>query len=78
LPARRLGQALAAFERLGAPLWAEKARAELTRIGRRAPARGALTERHIAPLVAAGRTKRGVAAALFNTEHTVATALTRI
>jgi DNA-binding CsgD family transcriptional regulator len=80
LPARRLGQALAAFERLGAPLWAEKARAELTRIGRRAPARGALTasERHIAPLVAAGRTNREVAAALFNTEHTVATALTRI
>ena len=32
-----LEQALAIFERLGAPLWAEKARAELARIGGRAP-----------------------------------------
>ncbi|HEX2112546.1 MAG TPA: helix-turn-helix transcriptional regulator [Gaiellaceae bacterium] len=75
-----LEQALAAFERLGAPLWAEKARAELARIGGRAPARGALTEseRRIAALVAQGRTNREVAAALFVTEHTVATALTRV
>jgi DNA-binding CsgD family transcriptional regulator len=75
-----LEQALATFERLGAPLWAEKARAEMARIGGRAPARGALTasERRIAALVAEGRTNREVAAALFLTEHTVATALTRI
>jgi DNA-binding CsgD family transcriptional regulator len=75
-----LEQALTGFEELGAPLWAEKARAELARIGGRAPARGALTEseRRIAALVAEGRTNREVAAALFVAEHTVATALTRI
>jgi DNA-binding CsgD family transcriptional regulator len=75
-----LEQALAAFERLGAPLWAGKARADLARIGGRAPARGELTpsERRIAALVAEGRTNREVAAALYITEHTVATALTRI
>src|SRR2546429_549267 len=40
-PAREaLEEALAIFERLGAPLWADKARAELARIGgRRSPAR---------------------------------------
>jgi DNA-binding CsgD family transcriptional regulator len=75
-----LEQALAAFDELGAPLWADKTRAELARIGGRAPARGALTEseRRIAALVAEGRTNREVATALFVTEHTVATALTRI
>jgi DNA-binding CsgD family transcriptional regulator len=74
-----LEQALASFERLGAPLWAQKAQAELTRIAGRAPARGELTEaeRQIAALVAAGRTNREVAAALFVTEHTVEGALTR-
>jgi DNA-binding CsgD family transcriptional regulator len=68
-----LEQALAIFEQLGAPLWAEKARAELRRIGGRAPSRGELTEaeRRIAGLVAEGRTNREVAAALFVTEHTV-------
>jgi DNA-binding CsgD family transcriptional regulator len=74
-----LEQALAIFERLGAPLWAEKARAELRRIGGRASSRGELTEaeRRIAVLVAEGRANRDVAAALFITEHTVEGALTR-
>jgi len=74
-----LEQALAIFERLGAPLWAEKARAELGRIGGRAPSRGELTEAEsrVAALVAEGRTNREVAAALFVTEHTVEGALTR-
>jgi DNA-binding CsgD family transcriptional regulator len=72
--------ALAAFERLGAPLWAEQARAELARIGGRAPSRDELTEAEsrIATLVADGRTNREVAAALFLTVHSVETALTRI
>ena len=39
-----LEDALARFERLGAPLWAEQTRAELARIGGRAPSRGELTE----------------------------------
>ncbi len=75
-----LEDALARFERLGAPLWAEQTRAELARIGGRAPSRGELTEAEsrIAALVAEGRTNREVAAALFLTEHSVETALTRI
>ena len=76
---RTLEQALSIFERLGAPLWAQKARSELARIAGRAPARGELTEaeRRIAGLVAEGQTNREVAAALFVTEHTVEGALTR-
>jgi DNA-binding CsgD family transcriptional regulator len=75
-----LEQALAVFERLDAPLWVEQARAEIGRIGGRAPSRGELTEaeQRIAGLVAQGRTNREVAAALFLTEHSVETALTRV
>jgi DNA-binding CsgD family transcriptional regulator len=75
-----LEQALGIFEGLGAPLWSDKTRAELARIGGRAPSRGELTEaeRRIAALVAESRTNREVAAALFLTEHTVETALTRV
>jgi DNA-binding CsgD family transcriptional regulator len=75
-----LEEALARFETLGAPLWAEQTRAELARIGGRAPSRGDLTEaeRRIAGLVAEGQTNREVAAALFLTVHSVETALTRI
>jgi DNA-binding CsgD family transcriptional regulator len=74
-----LGRALAIFEQLGAPLWAEKARAELRRIGGRASSRSELTEaeRRIAALVAEGRSNREVAATLYVTEHTVEGALTR-
>jgi DNA-binding CsgD family transcriptional regulator len=75
-----LEDALARFERLGAPLWAEQTRTELARIGGRAPSRGELTEaeHRIARLVAEGRTNRDVATALFLTEHSVETALTRV
>jgi DNA-binding CsgD family transcriptional regulator len=75
-----LEEALTVFERLGAALWADKARAELGRIGGRAPSRGDLTEseRRIAELVAEGHTNREVAAALFVTVHTVEGALTRV
>ena len=70
--------AQAGFERLGAPLWAQRAQGELARIGGRT-ASGELTEaeRRIAELVAEGRSNREVAAALFVTEHTVEGALTR-
>ena len=52
----------------------------LARIGGRAPSRGELTqaESRIAELVAKGGTNREVAAALFLTEHSVETALTRV
>jgi DNA-binding CsgD family transcriptional regulator len=74
-----LEHALAIFEKLGAPLWAQKARDEIRRIGGRVASRAELTEaeRRIAVLVAEGRTNREVAAALFVTEHTVEGALTR-
>ncbi len=73
-PAREaLEEALAIFERLGAPLWADKARAELARIGGRRSAAGQLTEAEtrVAKLAAAGRTNREIADALFMSVRTV-------
>ncbi|MBV8711368.1 MAG: helix-turn-helix transcriptional regulator [Solirubrobacterales bacterium] len=69
-----LGAALAAFEAAGAERWAERARAEIARIGgRQAAGSGSLsgTEAEIARLVAAGRTNREVAAALHLSARTV-------
>ena len=69
-----LGQALAIFEHLGAPLWADKARRELSKIAVRAPPEGLTeTERRVAALVAQGQTNREIAAAMFVTENTVQT-----
>jgi DNA-binding CsgD family transcriptional regulator len=75
-----LTRALETFERLPAPLWADKARAELARVGGRAPSRGALTptERRIAALVAEGRPTKEVAGVLFVSPKTVEKSLTRI
>jgi DNA-binding CsgD family transcriptional regulator len=68
-----LEEALATFERIGAELWAERARGELRRISGRAATPGALTpaEERVAALVAEGKTNREVAAALFLSERTV-------
>jgi DNA-binding CsgD family transcriptional regulator len=68
------------FERIGAALWAERARAELKRISGRAATPGALTpaEERVAALVAEGRTNREVAAALFLSERTVEGHLSRV
>jgi DNA-binding CsgD family transcriptional regulator len=68
-----LEEALALFEGMGARLWAERAQAELKRISGRAPAIGALTpaEERVAALVAAGKTNREVAAALYLSDRTV-------
>ena len=68
-----LEEALGVFERIGAALWAERARSELRRISGRAASPGALTpaEERVAGLVAAGKTNREVAAALFLSERTV-------
>lgn len=79
-PAREaLEAALVEFERLGAATWVDAARAELGRIGGRAPADGlTAAERRVATLVAAGKTNREVAAALFLAERTVAGHLTHV
>jgi DNA-binding CsgD family transcriptional regulator len=81
-PAREsLTQALAVFDELGAALWSERARAELRRIGGRAPATpGVLTptEERVAALVAAGGTYREVADALFISPKTVQWNLSKI
>jgi DNA-binding CsgD family transcriptional regulator len=77
-----LTEALEVFDGLGAASWADKARAELARIGGRAPAPSSLaltpTEGRVAALVAAGGTNREVADALFVSVHTVEANLKRI
>lgn len=77
---KSLERAVEIFERIGAPLWTEKARAELGRLGGRTPSGRELTtaEERVALLVAEGKTNREVAAALFVTERTVETHLSRI
>jgi DNA-binding CsgD family transcriptional regulator len=79
-PAREVIEAaLAGFEGCGAEGWAEKARAELGRIGGRTRADGLTpAELRVAALVAEGRTNREVAAALFLGERTIASHLTHI
>jgi DNA-binding CsgD family transcriptional regulator len=74
-----LEQALETFERLQTPLWADKARAELSRIGFRAAEPGGLTptEQRIAELVVAGRTNQEIADELFVSIRTVEANLTR-
>jgi DNA-binding CsgD family transcriptional regulator len=75
-----LQQALAIFEELGAPLWAEKARAELARIsGRRAEGDELTeTEARVAELAAAGRSNKQIAAELFMGVSTVESHLSRV
>jgi DNA-binding CsgD family transcriptional regulator len=75
-----LDEALAKFTRLGAVVWAEKARTELGRIGGRVGSPGELTdaERRIAEQVAAGLSNKEVAAALFLSVSTVEAALWKI
>jgi len=75
-----LQRGLEIFDHLGAVLWSERTRSELARIGGRAPAPLELTptERRVAELVAAGRTNREVADALFMALRTVEDNLTKI
>jgi DNA-binding CsgD family transcriptional regulator len=73
-PAREaLEEAIQIFERLGARLWVERARAELARIGGRRAVIGELTsaEQRVAQLAAAGRTNREIADTLFMSVRTV-------
>jgi DNA-binding CsgD family transcriptional regulator len=72
--------ALSIFKGLPAPVWADNARAELARIGGRATSGDGLTEaeQRIAELVAAGKSNKETAAALFLSVHTVEGALKRV
>ena len=69
----------ARFAETGARLWAERAQAELARIGGRAPSAGELTpvERRVVALVAEGRSNKETAAALFLSTRTVEGHLSR-
>jgi DNA-binding CsgD family transcriptional regulator/KaiC/GvpD/RAD55 family RecA-like ATPase len=75
-----LESARESFERLGAELWAAKAKDELARIDGRGPAGGELTktEQRVAALVAEGRSTKQAAATLFCSPKTVEGHLSRI
>ena len=76
-----LEQALAVFERLGAQVYAKRARSELARIGGRTAAAGdelSETERRVADLVAQGRSNKEVAAALSLSPKTVEWNLSKV
>jgi DNA-binding CsgD family transcriptional regulator len=75
-----LVRALAAFEQLGARLWASRARAELDVVGGRmsTPGRLTATEQRIAELVASGNSNRQVADALFISPKTVEWNLSKV
>ena len=74
-----LDHALTIFERLGARLWAEKARRELSKITRRTPVDALTeTERRVAALVTQGHTNREIAAAMFVTRNTIQTHIQHI
>jgi DNA-binding CsgD family transcriptional regulator len=76
-----LRDALAVFEELGTPLWADRARAELAGTRPRARAsQDGLTpaEQRVAELAASGMTNRDVAATLFISAKTVEATLARV
>ena len=74
-----LEQALSIFEELPAPLWTERTREEIRRLGLRPVDRRELTEteRRVAELAAAGLRNREVAARLFMSPKTVEANLAR-
>jgi DNA-binding NarL/FixJ family response regulator len=82
--ARRLGletlqRARMIFERLGTPLWAERAVDEIARIGvRRAPQALTEGERRVAELAAQGFTNPEIASQLFMSRRTVEANLARV
>jgi DNA-binding CsgD family transcriptional regulator len=74
-----LEDAIRILDQMGVPLWVERARAELGRIGGRAQADGLTpTEQRVAELVAEGRSNKEVAGELFVTVRTVEANLTRV
>jgi DNA-binding NarL/FixJ family response regulator len=75
-----LDEAFAIFVKLGARLWAEKARAELARISGRRAGGDELTETEtrVAELAAAGRSNKEIAAELFMGVSTVEAHLSHV
>jgi DNA-binding CsgD family transcriptional regulator len=76
--AATLRTALEAFEEMGTPLWAERARGALART---APRPGSVlipSEQRIAELAASGMSNQDIAAALFISSKTVEANLTRV
>ena len=75
-----LMRALEVFEELGARIWAERARAELGRIGGRAASATELSaaEHQVVELVRAGRTNREIAEALHLSQKTVEWNLSKV
>jgi DNA-binding CsgD family transcriptional regulator len=76
-----LCSALEIFRRLGAPLWADRSRSELDRLGLRHVTEDSdltTTERRVADLVAIGLTNAQVAAQLFMSSRTVEAHLSRV
>jgi DNA-binding CsgD family transcriptional regulator len=78
--AATLGEALNAFEGLGAPLWVQRARAEVDRTTAARDRDNTLTasEQRVAELAASGMSNRDIAAALFISAKTVEANLTQI
>lgn len=76
----RLQEAFATFERLNAPLWADRARSELVRasVGPRQTGQLTPSEQRVAELAASGMKNRDVAAALFISPKTVEANLARV
>jgi DNA-binding CsgD family transcriptional regulator len=76
----RLREAVAIFEGMGTPIWAERGRAELARVGRRPRAGTDLTEteQRIAELAAAGLSSREIAERAFVAPKTVGNVLGRV
>jgi DNA-binding CsgD family transcriptional regulator len=75
-----LGDALAVFERLGAPVWAARTHDEMARLGGRTAAAGTLTptENKVAELAASGLSNREIAERAFLTTKAVEANLTRV
>jgi DNA-binding CsgD family transcriptional regulator len=73
-----LSRAESTFDRLGASIWVDKARAEARRIGiRRAPTELTANEQMVAELAGGGLTNREIAARMFMSRRTVEANLSR-
>ena len=75
-----LTRSIATFEELGSPLWAEKAHAEIRRLGlrRSAPDELTATEETVASLAASGLRNREIAERMFVSPKTVEANLSRV